>query len=309
MSRGAIGKVAGRLLGTIRMLRFITNHPLNSARRVNAVRRFITWQIGSRLAPGPVAISFVNDAKLLVSTGMTGATGNIYTGLHEFEDMAFVLHVLRSTDVFVDVGANIGSYTVLAGAVVGAQCIAFEPILETYQHLLQNVNLNGIRSIVTAENIGIGSEDGILNFTSSLDTVNHVLKSDEQSAAGVAVRVKTLDGAIRNTQPAIIKIDVEGFETKVVEGASHTLSRPSLLAVIMELNGSGDRYGFDEIALHDRMLGNSFQPFTYSPFSRRLDPLVGKNTKSGNTIYIRDVETVRARLQSAPPFVVHGQSV
>ncbi len=74
---------------------------------------------------------------------MNGATGNFYTGLHEFEDMSFVLHALRSTDVFVDVGANIGSYTVLAAAVVGAQCIAFEPILETYGHLLQNVNLDG----------------------------------------------------------------------------------------------------------------------------------------------------------------------
>jgi hypothetical protein len=41
-------------------------------------------------------------------------SGNIYAGLHEFGDMAFVLHFLRAGDLFADVGANIGSYTVLA---------------------------------------------------------------------------------------------------------------------------------------------------------------------------------------------------
>ena len=49
------------------------------------------------------------------AAGMTGATGNVYCGLHEFEDMALVLHALRPRDLFVDVGANVGSYTVLGG--------------------------------------------------------------------------------------------------------------------------------------------------------------------------------------------------
>lgn len=45
---------------------------------------------------------------------MTGATGNWYCGLQEYEDMSFVLHALRPGDLFVDVGANIGSYSILA---------------------------------------------------------------------------------------------------------------------------------------------------------------------------------------------------
>lgn len=93
--------------------------------------RFVKWQIGNRLVLGPVAARFVNDARLFVQKGMTGATGNLYVGLHEFEDMSFVLHGLRPDDLFVDVGANVGSYTVLAGAAVGASCVSFEPIPET----------------------------------------------------------------------------------------------------------------------------------------------------------------------------------
>jgi hypothetical protein len=77
----------------------------------------------------------------------------------------------------------------------------------------------------------------------------------------------------------------------------------------MELNSSGDRYGFSEISLHERMLKSAFKPYAYSPFSRALLPLDGANTKTGNTIYIKNVEQVRLRLESASPFSVNGQSV
>jgi hypothetical protein len=63
----------------------------------------------------PVAMPYVNETRLLVKPGMAGATGNVYAGLHEYEDMAFVLHALRPSSRFVDVGANVGTYTVLAG--------------------------------------------------------------------------------------------------------------------------------------------------------------------------------------------------
>jgi len=309
MSRGAFGNATVKVFSLGRMLRFIMNHPLNREQKLESLRRFVFWQIGSRLAPGPVAINFVNGSKLLVSPGMTGATGNIYTGLHEFEDMSFVLHALRDEDLFVDVGANIGSYTILAAAAIGATCVAFEPIQETYHHLVRNINLNGIGGIVTCENIGIGSERGELSFSSELDTVNHVLGKNDQGVASVTVPVKTLDEALTGRHATIIKIDVEGFETRVIDGARATLSHPSLLAVVMELNGSGERYGFDEVALHKTMLAYEFLPFSYLPFERELLSLDGKNAESGNTIYIKDVEKVRARLKSAPAFVVHGQSV
>ena len=61
-----------------------------------------------------MAIPFTDRARLLVSRGMYGATQNVYCGLNDFEDMSFVLHYLRQDDIFLDVGANIGAYTVLA---------------------------------------------------------------------------------------------------------------------------------------------------------------------------------------------------
>ena len=126
--------------------------------------------------PGPVAVSFVNDTRLLVSSGMTGATGNIYCGLHEFVDMGFLLHLLRPGDMFYDIGANVGSYTILASAAIGAQSVSLEPVPQTFHFLQDNIRLNGVSERVTALNAGVGHVNGVLRFTSDLDTVNHVLK-------------------------------------------------------------------------------------------------------------------------------------
>ena len=78
----------------------------------------------------------------------------------------------------------------------------------------------------------------------------------------------------------------------------------NLDAVIMELNGSGERYGFDEKKIHTQMLDYGFNTFTYSPFDRVLIPLGGKNSVSGNTLYIKNVERVQDLLISAPKFRV-----
>ena len=95
-------------------MQFVWNHPLNSSGRIAALGRVARWQMASRLVSGPIALPFVEGTSLFASRGMTGATGNWYCGLHEVRDMAFVLHVLRRGEHFLDVGANVGSYTVLA---------------------------------------------------------------------------------------------------------------------------------------------------------------------------------------------------
>jgi FkbM family methyltransferase len=192
-------------LGVLNSIKNILHHPLSKDCKLHNILRFVKWQIGSRLVPGPVIFEYVNDAKLLAKPGMTGATGNLYVGLHEFEDMAFLLHMLRPHDLFVDVGANVGSYTILAGAAVGARCLSFEPIPEVYKWLIDNINLNGIRERVEAKNMGLGQKNGVLHFTQTLDTTNHVATENEMLLENtLAVPVETLDRAIGNKNPVLI---------------------------------------------------------------------------------------------------------
>jgi FkbM family methyltransferase len=283
----------------------LRGHPLSSRKKTASLRRWLQWQLGSRILPGSVAFPFVGSTRLLVHPGLTGATGNIYCGLHEFEEMAFLLHLLGERDLFVDVGANIGSYTVLASGVRRAQSISLEPAPATFAVLLDNLRLNGLDALSEAHNCALGARAGSLRFTTDLDTVNHVATDQDSSSATVEVPVATMDAIVGDRVPVLIKIDVEGYEQEVLRGAGRALSNSSLLGVIMEINGSGSRYGSSDEELHSHMAQAGFEPFTYLPFERRL-LAQGPPREIGNTLYLKNVPEVERRIQEAPPFEVFG---
>jgi FkbM family methyltransferase len=285
------------------VLKFIINHPLNKDKKIKSIINFFRWQLGSRILKKPVIINFVNRSRLIVEKGMTGATGNIYIGLHEFEGMSFVLHLLRKDDLMLDIGANIGSYTILAGAVVGAKCFAFEPIPDTFRYLIDNVNINGIYEKVKCYNIGLANKNGILKFTSNLDDKNHVVcnTSSIKNIDIIDVPVKKLDTIVSGCDPLLIKIDVEGFELQVLKGADEILKSKSLLAVIIETFGKNN--------LDKQMSKYGFKPFTYNPFNREISPFDSKKVTSNNTIYIKNIEKVNERIRSSPKFLINGKKI
>ncbi|MEQ8262157.1 FkbM family methyltransferase [Pseudohaliea sp.] len=296
-------------MSILKTLCFITSHPLNEGREIAALCRFAKWQLSSRMAPGAVVVDWISGTKLLVRNGETGLTGNIYTGLHEFIDMAYVLHLLRKADVFADVGANAGSYSILACGAVGARGFAFEPVPATHARLVENLRLNCIEECVDHPQIGIGKESGIIRFTTDGDTVNHVLAEGEVTVDAVDVEVLTLDEALGASEPMLLKIDVEGFEMPVLMGASRVLNSSALNSVIIELNGSGSRYGFDESLILELMFDYGFRSYAYDPFTRSLDDLAGESSDSGNTLFIRDLQLAKARVQSARGFRVNGREI
>lgn len=292
------------LLNTIK---FIISHPLNRERKLSSIIRFAKWQLGSRLVPGEIVFDWINGSKFLAKTGETGLTGNVYTQLHEFPDMGFLLHFLRAEDLFVDIGANVGSYTILACSAIGARGVAFEPVPSTYKRLVENMRLNNLDKKVNCINNGVGNQQGAIFFTSDSDTTNHALAPGEYCENRLTIEVTLLDTALRGEDPSLIKIDVEGYETPVLEGAQEILKNETLKAVIMELNGSGSRYGFEESKIIDLMLSNGFRTFSYNPLNRKLINLEGKNLNSGNTLFIRDIPFVNERLRVAPKVKVHGR--
>ena len=263
--------------------------------------RWLRWQCGSRILPGPVVISLVDDLQMVVRPGMTGATGNLYCGLHEYEDMAFLLHGLKQGDHFMDVGANVGSYTLLAVA-AGATVDAMEPVPETFAHLATNVRLNDLARRVTLQRVAAGWERGTVRFTANLDTTNHVLGSEEYGESAIEVPIVSLDEVLEGRVPTLLKIDVEGVETEVIAGAERTLQHPNLLAVIMELNGSGKWYGYDERALHRQMLDRGFEPHRYHPATRELSGSREDRGTTGNCLYLREASEWVRRVNKGRTF-------
>lgn len=289
-------------------LRRILSHPLNRGRKFRALSAFLRWQLGSRLLGRTVVHEWVNGARFFVRNGETGVTGNIYTGLDEFQDMGFVLHFIRSGDVFCDVGANVGSYSILACAACGASGVAFEPVPETFGRLVENIRLNGLESRVSCVNLAVGEVEGRLYFTDDGDTVNHALVPGSDLGSSVSVGVTTLDSAFGDEVPALIKIDVEGFEAAVIRGGRGVLGSTRLQALIVETIGSGARYGWDEAEIFLTLEKYGFSAYSYDPMERMLRNVDGACARVGNTIFIRNAEAVRERVRTAPMFSINGHA-
>jgi FkbM family methyltransferase len=290
-------------------LRTILDHPLNALNRGGALVRYAKWQIGSRLVPGAVLVPFINETFLVVSPGMTGATQNIYTGLSDFADCSLLLHLLRGNHLFVDIGANVGVYTVLAAGVVGAQTMSIEPVPGTFSKLCANIRINNIADKVAAHNIGLGRQEAMLRFTADQDTKNHIIEDENWTGSCIQVPISTLDTILKDKTPTLIKIDVEGWESEVLAGAALALRSTSLLGLIVEMNSSDPAFNVRELAVHECLLDNNFKPYAYSPLTRSVTLLPSKNLTSNNTIYLRDVDQVSDLLASAPAFQVAGRSI
>lgn len=278
------------------LAQFIANHPLTRDRKLHACGRFVRWQIESRFRD-EVVVPWIEGTKLAVRRGMAGATGNIYCGLHEFQDMAFTLHFLRSDDLFVDIGANIGSYTILASGVCRAQTVAFEPDPGAFSTLCRNVALNRLNSLVTGHECAVGGNSGFAQFTVGLDTMNRV--SNGAATRTRTVAMDTLDNALVGKNPSMLKLDVEGFESEVIKGAQSILDNPNLRAIITE-----DHSPLLAAALHKF----GFTVFHYDAMTRSLS-LKQHKYKSQNTLFLRGHEFVQERLLQAESVRIFDQFI
>lgn len=278
------------------MAKYFSAHPMTRDAQVQAWARFVTWQIKCRFQQ-EIVFDWIADQKLYARKGMTGVTGNIYCGLHEFTDMAFLLHMLRSDDLFFDVGANIGSYTILASGVCGARTWAFEPDPDTARQLQRNVDLNELGQQVKVVVSGVSDQEGQLRFTKGLDTINRVV--DDGHTDTQVLSVTTLDKMAESTCPLLMKIDIEGHEPQAMRGAEATLRDERLQSIIIETVTP---------EVEGALASAGFQLRYYDPFNRSLSE-TRNALPTNNCIFVRDHEFVAKRLETASSVDVLGRPI
>jgi FkbM family methyltransferase len=297
----------GEVREIVKSVRMLLRHPLSRGRLPRIAYNTVKWQLTSRLLRKEMIHDWIDGTRFYVRRGETGLTGNIYTGLLEFSDMMFLLHFLTAGDLFADIGANSGAYTILASGARRAKTYAFEPVPSTYSRLVRNIELNGIGGLVTPMMAAVGAAPGRLLFSSELDTMNRV--ADAQTAAAITVDVTTLDHVFVDGPPALMKIDVEGYEEAVLRGGDRVLRDPRLQAIIAEINEASHSYGFSEGEMLGLLSSYGFSPYAYDPFDRVLTALSGLNNQENNTIFVRDVPAMTRRVAASEPIRVAGRLV
>ena len=254
------------LTDLLRVLRAITRHPFNRGHRLAAYRRFLSWQVRSRLARGPLTVPFV------------------------------------------DVGANMGVYTVIAAGACGARVLAFEPGDAAHAEWEANVTLNGLADRARCLRFGVSDRATTLRFSVEKNDANHVIAEGDTDTPAATIETVTLDTVLAGERPLVLKIDTEGWETPVIRGAAGLL-RDHVGAVIVELNGSGVPFGFTDEEPHTALTGAGFHPAEYDPLTRTFIPLPGRNRRLGNTLYLKDVDAFAERVRTAPAHRLHGRAI
>jgi FkbM family methyltransferase len=149
----------------------------------------------------------------------------------------WLTRTLHPSHVFVDVGANIGYFTVLCAPLV-ARLVAFEPASISYEYCKANVALNGLTN-VDLRPFGLWHEDSTLTIRRDASSLMTAAVAAGNGGTVETIRAVSLDGLIRRglemPRLDVIKMDIEGAELCALRGMTDTLAR-CRPAIVMELN-------------------------------------------------------------------------
>jgi FkbM family methyltransferase len=170
-----------------------------------------------------------------------GGTEDLYNALprREGDVHDFIVDNLKRGDVFVDVGANIGYYTILASRLVGTggRVFAVEPVPQTVKVLKFNIKLNELRNVTVVDKVAWNS---CCKLKMKIAFGEFGCASFFHNGVEVDVDAIPLDEVLVNVPKIkLIKIDVEGAEYEVLQGLRRTLTRTEY--VVLELQGKGVR--------------------------------------------------------------------
>jgi FkbM family methyltransferase len=158
-------------------------------------------------------------------------------GTYEREETSLCRRLLRPGDVFVDVGAHIGWFSILAGLIVGVagRVHAIEPFPATFARLRDNVARTGLTNLVPWP---VAAGDRVGSARVHLQPHGDSGSTTAVDDRGVAVPKVPVDELVDDGRPVrLLKIDVEGFEPAVLEGARRMLARTE--AALVEINRPG----------------------------------------------------------------------
>jgi FkbM family methyltransferase len=166
----------------------------------------------------------------------------IYLGVFESKETRWALDWLRPGMTFVDVGANVGYYTLLAAQRVGAEgrVLAVEPGPYAYQRLCDTVSRNRLDQVRTLK-VALGEQAGTLPLYVPPEASRNYSPTMVPHPSGTAVDtvVRTLDDCLEEwgvERVDLLKLDVEGFEPAVLRGARRALAGGRIGAVLCEFN-------------------------------------------------------------------------
>lgn len=199
-------------------------------------------------------------------------------GLEKYETKLFEKLVVKDMTI-VDVGANIGYYTLMAAKLVGdkGEVFAFEPEPENYALLVRNIELNNYKNVIPVKK-AVSSKTGKADLFLNRETGAHGFLPDREGVIGMTtVETISLDEYFKGRESPIdiIKIDAEGAELAVLQGMQNIIRNNANLKIFTELfwPSSITKSGSPTREYWDKLVESGFK-FIYliDEHEQRLEP-------------------------------------
>ena len=263
-------------------------------KKVTVRIRRLAWRALTAIQPNRI-YSFTLPGGGRFDYPLSSAIGfDLFAGWFEPAEVAFVRRHLKRGDIVLDVGANAGLYTVVAARQVGdaGHVYAFEPDDRALALLRRNVAVNGLKNVTVIE-AAVSDETGQRQFAAASDTALSSLaaieREDQQIDAWRTVSTVRLDEAVdahRIEAVTFLKIDVEGAEKLVLDGAPKLLARaPAGFTILFEaFERNAEAFGY---TVRDLLQILRSKGFDVRGFDRtlQLQPLDALGPDIGKSVY------------------------
>lgn len=274
--------VLDQLVAVRSVIQFIVTHPANEGRRIRQLGRAVRFQVSSRLGR-PTIARLGPSARMEVPRHAQSASKVLYANPPDYHEMMAWRRIIRPGDVFVDVGANVGTYSLWAGD-HGARVLAFEPHPVAATRLRTNVAMNDFP--IAVYEAALGEKAGALALTEDLESTNHL--DFTHSSGSIPIAVLTLDEVIRDQGDFLMKIDVEGAEELVLRGATDALVNRRIRVMQLEWNSLSETLlGRSRSELADLLRTYGYH-FSRPDVSGRLLPCDPSSSSSEDVFVTRD---------------------
>ncbi len=253
--------------------------------RGEGIVRHLHWQYLKAFNRFPLELD-LSRSRIIAAHKCCGVSALIYSQhLYNYNNMRLLQMLLKDGGSFLDIGANIGSFTLIASEQEKAKVHAFEPHPDTFRQLRNNVELNR-RTNVDLFNIALGQSEGQIFLTNEPGSAtNHIEPHEGERTVPVPCNRVDAVCAQHGLHPQYVKIDVEGFEYDVLAGFGAFLNAVDVLMI--EMNGLSDQRSHGQREIHALLRSNSITGPWQCDFDRKT---LRRTDESGieDSLYLSD---------------------
>jgi len=234
--------------------------------------RIKRWWKKKLLPKTPYARFEVQGHSMIVKMQRNMIQTMYYRGFYEPETTEYMKQTIKPNDVVIDVGANVGYFTLIMAKLVGPKGVvyAFEPSRELRGILLKNIEANGYRDRVIIVPYAVADFNGTAKFFINRQHGQSGLQPRKGTTEIVLVPTTTLDYVLADIPNIrLIKIDIEGSEVDALRGMQKTMRRLPNMDIVFEFLPA--HTGFSWLELEELLIGYTLSGLDHNMLARSVN--------------------------------------